>query len=283
MERKDYSEFALSKIGILTPKDLQKKLKKGRKNFLSKIDGIFTYTRLLSAIASRFPEEIKMLQPKAIVLSGEIFNEATKICYKKYFPESQIIDTYSCIELGWISMTCQEGHMHVMEDFYLPNLEYVTESYAKLYLTFLRPTTTLLLNYDTGDLIEVIKDCKCGYVGLGFKFIKRHNEDDILKGITKGDILNSIDESEMACKYIKIENIAIKVEYEEVKTIFYIIAEELQYISSEIKKEIVDQIRKNLFIRFNESYTFKENLWDINLKILPKGKFTNMSGKVKLE
>ena len=268
---------------FITPKDLQNELKKGNRRFLSKIDGIFTYTRLLSAIAARYPEEIKMLKPKGIVLSGEILNKAIENCYKKFFPDSQIIDTYSCIELGWISMMCPEGHMHVMEDFYLPKLEFVNERQAKLYLTFLKPMTTMLLNYDTGDLIEVIKDCQCGYSGMGFKFIKRHTEGELLKGITKKDILDCIDKSQMVYKYLKIENISIKVEYKELKTVFYIMAEALEEINDEVKEDIIMEIRRNIAIYFAKGYTFKENLWDVGLRILKIGKFPDMSGKVKLE
>lgn len=274
-------------LRLMTPESLELMLEQKKFNELSKIDGIFTYTRLLAGIANRHEEGIKYLKPKGVIFSGEIMNDETLNVYKNKLPETKLLNTYSSIELGWMTRQCPESRMHIMEDLYFPEvINKRKNDTGEFYCTFLRPLTTLLLRYETGDLVREINDCPCGYSGMGIEVVSRSKDEELSKHLTKNDIMNSIDASSLAKKYLLTEHLGIETKMEGDKTLFNIMIEENQNVNEETKTAIKSEIYNNL--RNKEIGGLGGNIygglgiWDFIISILPRGTVKGMPGKVKI-
>jgi len=274
-------------LRLMTPENLELMLTQKKFEELSKIDGVFTYTRLLAGIANRHEDEMKYFKPKGAIFSGEIMNNETLNAYKNKLPNTRVLNTYSSIELGWMTQQCPEGRMHVMEDLYLPEVvNKRNNDIGAFYCTFLRPLTAMLLRYETGDLVKEIRDCPCGYTGMGIEIVSRSKDEELSKHLTKNHIMDSIDASKLAGKYLLTEHVGIETQMLEDKTMFTILIEENQTINKTIEEMIENEIYSKLRQRETgglggEIYGGL-GIWDFKIKIMPKNSIEGMPGKVKI-
>lgn len=274
-------------LRLMTPESLELMLVQNKFDELSKIDGVFTYTRLLAGIANRHEEAIKSFRPKGVIFSGEIMNNETLNVYKTCLPNTKVLNTYSSIELGWMTQQCPEGRMHIMEDLYLPEvINKRANDVGEFYCTFLKPLTAMLLRYETGDLVKEVNDCPCGYTGMGIEVISRSKDEELSKHLTKSHIMDSIDASKLAGKYLLTEHVGIETQMLDDKTVFTILIEKNQtidkFIEERIENEVYTNLRKKETGGLGGEIYGGLGIWDFKIRIMPKNSIDSMPGKVKI-
>lgn len=112
-------------------------------------------------------EQNRNIQFDHVISHWERITPAHRYWVRRAF-NAEIIDRYSCEELGWIATSCPEQHLHVCSPTVL--LEIVNDDNqpcspgqpGRVLVTALQSFAMPLIRYELGDLAEWGQDCPCG-------------------------------------------------------------------------------------------------------------------------
>ena len=277
------------KFQIWTPEKFEKILSRFSKKDqleLEKINMIFSWTRIPPSIFKRHEDHASLLRPKLLMIGGERMTDDIMNYCRKMLPDVVIHDQYATIELGWVTIMCSSGHMHVLEDSFYPEIINMdNEGLGELVCTFLYPLTMSFVRYATGDLVQEVA-CDCGYSGMAISVIGRTKHEELDKHFAKEILENAIDSSSTITRYFKPEKFALKKELFLEKTLFTIILPFKEEPSKDIQEKAKNEFFANLSKITKRNLYIEEGIWKFDLEFVsersPTYKDQFIDGKIKI-
>lgn len=133
---------------------------------------------ILIDIAEAQKNKIIAIQPIQVISFAEVLHESDKIRIKQIF-NAKLSEVYQCTE-GFLGVTCENGTMHLNEDFIHFDQEWIDDQLFYPIITDFSRHSQPVVKYKLNDILQIRKDgCSCGSKLIALEKIVGR-EDDVL-------------------------------------------------------------------------------------------------------
>jgi putative adenylate-forming enzyme len=141
-------------------------------------DILVAQSSVLNEIALAQKQNLIHIKPSKIIAVAEVLEEDVNKLLQNTF--HQIIhQVYQCTE-GFLASTCQEGTIHMHEDFIIIEKKWIDEEAGIFYpiITDTYRKTLPIIRYELNDILHLKKEpCKCGSPLLAIEKIEGRSDD----------------------------------------------------------------------------------------------------------
>jgi putative adenylate-forming enzyme len=144
--------------------------------------------QVLTAIAKEIATQNLNLKPYKVISVAEILNEQDKAFLKNTF--ENVGEVYQATE-GFLGATCNEGTLHLNEEFIHVEPEWIDEQRFIPIITDFTRTTQPIVRYRLNDvLVKSAKKCPCGSHNIAIERIEGREDDQLKLKNAKGQYIH---------------------------------------------------------------------------------------------
>ena len=135
---------------------------------------------VLREIASYYSKKNISKYPEKVISVAEVLEPEDKCFFEQVF-QQKIHQVYQCTE-GFLAATCEEGNLHLNEDFLIIEKRYLDDEQKRFHpiITDLNRESQPVIRYELNDILHEGKPCKCGRITTTIEKIEGRSDDVFL-------------------------------------------------------------------------------------------------------